>query len=141
MVGTLTDERNAIGAHSGSYSLYRALAVAAGNLDPVHKPDLTDTSPAAIIGPNPQWGDPERIVSLDPYGHLVSEAFAGQLEQMRKDHAAIVRLVDRLPESDRAMLPDVVPTVNALFERASELARMLQQMEGNVDHDAMDVGG
>jgi serine/threonine-protein kinase len=64
--------------------------------------------------------------------------FAGQLEQMRKDHAAIVRLVDRLPESDRAMLPDVVPTVNALFERASELARMLQQMEGNVDHDAMD---
>jgi serine/threonine-protein kinase len=64
--------------------------------------------------------------------------FAGQLEQMRKDHAAIVRLVDRLPEADRAMLPDVVPTVNSLFERASELARMLQQMEGNVDHDAMD---
>jgi serine/threonine-protein kinase len=64
--------------------------------------------------------------------------FAGQLEQMRKDHGAIVRLVDRLPESDRGMLPDVVPTVNALFERASELARMLQQMEGNVDHDAMD---
>ena len=63
--------------------------------------------------------------------------FAGQLEQMRKDHAAIVRLVDRLPETDQAMLPDVVPTVNALFERASELARMLQQMEGNVDHDAM----
>ena len=28
--------------------------------------------------------------------------------------------------------------MNSLFERASELARMLQQMEGNVDHDAMD---
>ncbi len=27
--------RNAIGAHSGSYSIYRALAVAAGALDPV----------------------------------------------------------------------------------------------------------
>ena len=59
--------------------------------------------------------------------------FAGQMAQMRKDHSAIIRLVDRLPESERQMLPDVVPTVNALYERATELARMLQQMEGNVE--------
>ncbi len=59
--------------------------------------------------------------------------FAGQMAQMRKDHSAILRLVDRLPESERQMLPDVVPTVNALYERATDLARMLQQMEGNVD--------
>jgi len=59
--------------------------------------------------------------------------FAGPMAQMRKDHSAILRLVDRLPESERQMLPDVVPTVNALYERATELARMLQQMEGNVE--------
>ena len=80
VVGTLTPQRNAIGAHSGSYSLYRALAVAAGTLDPVHVPDLTDTAPAAAVGPHRQWSDPSAIVSLDPYGHLVSEAFAGALE-------------------------------------------------------------
>ena len=53
VIGTLTDpaRRNAIGAHSGSYALYRALAVAAGTLDPVHKPDLTDTAPTEHIGP------------------------------------------------------------------------------------------
>jgi len=81
VIGTLTDpaRRNAIGAHSGSYALYRALAVAAGTLDPVHKPDLTDTAPTERIGPFPQWGDADRIVSLDPYGHLVSEAFAREL--------------------------------------------------------------
>lgn len=81
VVGTLTDldQRNAIGTHSGSYSLYRALAVAAGTLDPVHVPDLTDTSPAASIGPFAQWADPEKIVSLDPYGHLVSEKFEKQI--------------------------------------------------------------
>ena len=71
--------RNVIGAHSGAYALYRALAVAAGTLDPVHVPDLTNTSPAEHIGPFPQWGDPDRIVSLDPYGHLVSEVFTDQL--------------------------------------------------------------
>jgi serine/threonine-protein kinase len=63
--------------------------------------------------------------------------YAGQLEQLRKDHSAIVRLVERLPASERAMLPDVVPTVDSLFERASELARMLQQMEGTIDGDAI----
>ena len=83
VVGTLGDEspRNAIGTHSGQYAVYRALAVAAGSLDPVHVPDLTNTSPAHAIGPHPQWADPAKIVSIDPYGHLVAEAFAGRLAE------------------------------------------------------------
>ncbi|MDH3690301.1 MAG: GTP cyclohydrolase II [Gammaproteobacteria bacterium] len=82
VVGTLaaTGPRNAIGAHSGSYALYRALAVASGSLCPLHRPDLTNTSPAEKIGPFPQWSDPDKIVSLDPYGHAVSELFADQIE-------------------------------------------------------------
>jgi GTP cyclohydrolase II len=81
VVGAVNDgaRRNVIGAHSGSYALYRALAVAAGTLDPVHVPDLTDTAPAARIGPYPQWSDATRIVSLDPYGHMVSEVYSEQL--------------------------------------------------------------
>ena len=81
VVGTLTAQRNAIGAHSGSYSLYRALAVAAGTLDPVHVPDLTNTAPATSIGPHRKWSDPSAIVSLDPYGHVVSEVFADALAE------------------------------------------------------------
>ena len=81
VVGTVThgEHRNAIGTHAGSYAIYRALAVAAGGLDPEHVPDLTDTAPAEPIGPHTQWRGTERIVSLDPYGHMVSEAFAGPL--------------------------------------------------------------
>ncbi|MBI3707918.1 MAG: GTP cyclohydrolase II [Proteobacteria bacterium] len=77
IIGTVThpEHRNVIGTHSGSYSLYRALAVAAGQLDPDHVPDLTNTAPVDPIGPHPQWSDPTKIVSLDPYGHMVSEAF------------------------------------------------------------------
>ena len=83
IVGSFTDptRRNVIGAHAGSYALYRALAIAAGRLSPVHVPDLTNTAPAERIGPFPQWGDPKKIVSLDPYGHLVSEVFGDLMKQ------------------------------------------------------------
>ncbi len=71
--------RNAIGSYSGSYAIYRALAVATRALAPDHRPDFTDTAPAALIGPWPQWADPGKIVSLDPYGHLVGEVFAKEI--------------------------------------------------------------
>jgi GTP cyclohydrolase II len=72
-------DRNVIGSHGGSYALYRALAVSSGTLDPDRRPDLTNTHPAADIGPFPQWTDPQKIVSLDPWGHLAAEAFAPEI--------------------------------------------------------------
>src|SRR3954467_7179596 len=82
IVGTTTkrSHRNVIGTHSGSYSVYRALAVAAGALSREHRADLTNTAPTDIIGPYPQWTDPGKIVSLDPWGALVAEVFARELE-------------------------------------------------------------
>jgi GTP cyclohydrolase II len=71
--------RNVIGTHSGSYSVYKALAVAAGSLDPNHKPDLTNTSPTDVIGPYPSWTAPNRIASLDPWGATVADVFADDL--------------------------------------------------------------
>src|SRR4051812_21856912 len=67
IVGTTTSRahRNVIGTHSGSYSVYRALAVASGALSRNHKADLTNTSPTDAIGPYPQWSEPGRIVSMD----------------------------------------------------------------------------
>jgi GTP cyclohydrolase II len=81
VVGTTTtrSHRNVIGTHSGSYSVYRALAVAAGALNPQHKADLTNTSPTDVIGPHPQWLEPGKIVSLDPWGATVSSVFGTEL--------------------------------------------------------------
>jgi GTP cyclohydrolase II len=81
VVGSTTkrSHRNVIGTHSGSYSVYRALAVAAGALDREHRPDLTNTAPTDQIGPYPQWTDPGKIVSLDPWGASVAEVFATEL--------------------------------------------------------------
>lgn len=81
IVGTTTKRahRNVIGTHSGSYSVYRALAVAAGALSREHKADLTNTAPTDEIGPYPQWTDPGKIVSLDPWGAAVADVFSGEL--------------------------------------------------------------
>ena len=55
VIGSTTNrsQRNVIGTHSGSYGVYRALAVAAGALLRGHKPDLTNTMPTDPIGPYP----------------------------------------------------------------------------------------
>ena len=79
-------QRNVIGAHAGAYALSRALAIASGSLDPVHRADLTNTNPTAKIGPFPQWADPERIVSLDPHGHMIAEDFADLIERGHEMH-------------------------------------------------------
>src|SRR5713101_7434441 len=54
IIGTVSRPqlRNVIGSHGGSYALYRALAVSSGALDPIRRPDLTNTYPAATIGPD-----------------------------------------------------------------------------------------
>ena len=81
LVATLSDptKRNVIGAHAGAYALYRALAIASGKLSPIHVPDLSNTSPAERIGPHPQWADAQKIVSLDPWGHMVAEVYADKI--------------------------------------------------------------
>ena len=98
-------DRNAIGTHAGSYAIYRALAVASGSLDPDRKPDYTNTEPAAVIGPHPQWHDPARIVSLDPYGHMVGSVFAEDIAAGIdvRPSIAITKAQMNLPEIGQAM--------------------------------------
>ncbi len=83
VVATLTDRRhrNAIGTHSGSYSVYRALATAAGDLTPEHRPDLTNTNPVVDVGPFESWKDPDKIVSIDPWGAQIASVFRDHLDR------------------------------------------------------------
>jgi GTP cyclohydrolase II len=114
IIATLTkpEHRNVIGTHSGSYAVYRALAIAARALDPQHVPDLTNTTPTDPIGPHPAWHDPEKIVSIDPYGAVVAEAFRDYLNKsydvrptiaVTKAHIDLPEIVDAI-EADRLVV-------------------------------------
>ena len=100
-------DRNAIGTHGGAYALYRALAVASGALDPIQRPDLTNTLPPVAIGPFPAWGDPGRIVSLDPFGHEVQKIFATEIAEGVDIRPTIAVTKARLT------LPELLPEIAA----------------------------
>ncbi|OKO86162.1 GTP cyclohydrolase II [Bradyrhizobium sp. AS23.2] len=107
VIGTVSraQDRNVIGSHGGSYAMYRALAVSAGALDPIRRPDLTNTFPAATIGPFPQWSDPAKIVALDPWGHLVAENFRQEIAEGAdiRPSIAVTRARLDLPEIREAL--------------------------------------
>ncbi|KAL2890953.1 Uracil-regulated protein 1 [Ceratocystis lukuohia] len=76
---TLT-RRNAIGAHGGSYSVYNALAIAAGDLPPDFRPSFTNTQPSFDFPFQAAWGDGTKIVSMDPFGHDVTRNYKKYLD-------------------------------------------------------------
>ncbi|KAL9611309.1 MAG: hypothetical protein Q9167_004033 [Letrouitia subvulpina] len=99
--------RNAIGAHGGSYSIYHALAVASNEVTVDHKPDFTNTEPAASVGPFPQWADARKIVSMDPFGHLEPWLFADIIRNENvhvRPTIAITKAHMRLPELEQSVL-------------------------------------
>ena len=100
-----TTQRNAIGAHSGGYSIYRAIAVAAGKMDERALPKLGLTTPAAKIGPHAGWKDPSTIVTMDPWGHAISEGFEPWLKKGYdvRPTIAITKAHVQLPESMEAV--------------------------------------
>ncbi|ODV95025.1 hypothetical protein PACTADRAFT_43280 [Pachysolen tannophilus NRRL Y-2460] len=69
-------KHNTIGAHSGPYSIYHALAVGTNNLSPNHKADYTGAEPPFNFKQQPQWSGVEKIVSMDPFGHLAPWLFS-----------------------------------------------------------------
>jgi GTP cyclohydrolase II len=124
IIGTVSRpaDRNVIGSHGGSYAVYRALAVSSGALDPIRRPDLTNTFPAATIGPFPQWSEPNRIVALDPWGHLVAENFKKEIAEGVdiRPSIAVTRARLDLPEIRSAILAKrLKPDGNVVHENGS----------------------
>jgi serine/threonine-protein kinase len=60
------------------------------------------------------------------------------VRQARGDRAAILKIVEGLPASERKLLPDVLSTVDALLKRAEDLARVLHAMGAGVEGGVID---
>ncbi|KAL6934274.1 putative GTP cyclohydrolase [Hanseniaspora opuntiae] len=95
-----TTQHNSIGAHSGCYSVYHGLAVAAKQLNPNFHPSFENTDPQFSIPYNKNWTDGESIVSIDPFGHLaIPENFPELAENVDiRPSIAITKAVLQLPD-------------------------------------------
>ena len=59
------------------------------------------------------------------------------LRRAAEDRAAILAIVGGLSKADRALIPDVVPTVNGLVERIATMATRLHRLDESFDPDAI----
>ncbi|KXT16134.1 hypothetical protein AC579_5079 [Pseudocercospora musae] len=118
--------RNAIGAHGGSYSIYYALAVGSKQLETDHRPDFTNTEPAATIEANPTWYDPKKIVAMDPWGHLAPWLFNDYIKKENIDlrpTIAITKAHMKLPELEESVRKGrLVPDGKICLNASGELA-------------------
>lgn len=94
--------------------------------DVLHRPAAAD----AKLGPGGQR--PLLPASGDEFGSHV-----GVVQQARQDREAIASILEKLPASERKMMPDVMPTADALLKRAEDLARVLQSMSAGMDDGSM----
>ena len=68
---------------------------------------------------------------------ILEGPFGTHVKRAAEDRASILDTVKKLPKPDRALLPDVEPTVNALVERVSSLAQMLHRLDQSIDTDLL----
>jgi hypothetical protein len=68
---------------------------------------------------------------------LLEGPFGANIRRAAEDRASILDTVRKLPKPDRALLPDVEPTVNALVERVTSLAQMLHRLDQSIDIDLL----
>jgi serine/threonine-protein kinase len=77
--------------------------------------------------------DAERELQKIAGEPVLAGAFGGMIRRAAADRNAIAETVGRMSKTDRALLPDVTPTVDALFDRVVSLARSIHTMEHDVD--------
>jgi serine/threonine-protein kinase len=70
--------------------------------------------------------------NLEEYGAHLPAAL-----QVHGDRQAILKLMAKLPTSERKMLPEIQQTVDALYARATDLAKTLHAMDSNLDTDGL----
>ena len=64
---------------------------------------------------------------------VLESAHGAAIRRAAEERAAILDVVKKLSKADRELLPDVVPTVNALVERVAHLATALHRLDSDYD--------
>jgi len=90
-------------------------------------PKLARVLPAPPTEPNEQ-----QLANIAPR-EILDGPQGSAIRRAVEERAAIFGIVAKLPKADRALLPDVQATVDALVERVAHLAQALHRLDQSVD--------
>ena len=79
---------------------------------------------------------PQRAAALVP-ADVLAGPHGATLLRAAEDEAEIVDAIAKLSKTDRDMIPDVRPTVDALVERVAALAQALHRLDSDVTPDTL----
>ncbi|HKH90291.1 MAG TPA: serine/threonine-protein kinase [Gemmatimonadaceae bacterium] len=70
---------------------------------------------------------------------VLESTYGAAIRRAAEERATILQILKKLSKADRALLPDVVPTVNALVERVAHLATTLHRIDTEFDPELAGV--
>ncbi|HUF26366.1 MAG TPA: protein kinase [Gemmatimonadaceae bacterium] len=97
-----------------------------------------------LLSPRARWALPspspqptmDDLLKLAPR-EVLDGPHGAAVRRAAEERAAVLHIVEKLPKADRALLPEVTPTVNALVERIAVLAQMLHRLDQSLDPRAL----
>ena len=78
----------------------------------------------------------QRLAKLAPR-EVLDGPQGAPIRRALEEGDAILAIVAKLPKQDRALLPELAPTVNAIVERVAQLAQALHRLDQSVDASLM----
>jgi serine/threonine-protein kinase len=112
--------------------LFQAQPYSAPEAADAAAPDARPSSPAALPARNaPELAAIPADVLAGPQGAAIREAVGTK--------ATIADVLSKLSPADRQMLPEILPTVDALVERVCSLAQGLHQLDADASPAAIDA--
>jgi len=92
--------------------------------------DVLNPPPAAdAVGLPAGKGGKGRARMIAPPKASEYGTYFDRMNHVHDDRKNILRMMQQLPDADRKQLPEVTETADALYERASDLARTLNEMD------------
>jgi serine/threonine protein kinase len=88
---------------------------------------------ARSVLPAPPALPTERQLEILVPRDVLDGARGAVIRRAVEDRAACLAIMANLSKADRALLPDITPTTNALVERVAQLAQTLHRLDGDID--------
>jgi len=92
-----------------------------------------------LLMPRAHWVLPKAPITVEQQlekvapREILDSPVGAAIRQAAADRAAVLEIAATLPKADRALIPDLEPTCNALVERVAQLAQMLNRLDQGID--------